>query len=164
MSIGSARIDKLVKPNTQGGPVRVDMPGKMGPERRIAGWPNLVEIANLALNHFDEICDPDYHCLPYVGGSLGWKTPAFNHHRWDWIEVLPYPLIARIVARRLTGNTAGEEIEIRQRQLLLSSFYNLDGFAYRHFVEAWGGGAPELDLWEQGRVLYALRGYSLYAT
>ena len=151
----SNRVDKVVKPNTHGGPVNVAMHGSLGPQRRICGWPNLVEIANLALQHFNEICDPNYHYVPYIGGTLGWRTPAFNHHRYDWIEVLPYPIIARIIARRLTGNIEGEQIEVRQRQLLLSAFHNLDGFAYPHFVKDWGGGT-ELDLWEQGRVLYAL--------
>ena len=131
------------------------MPGEMGPVRAIGGWPNLVEIADLALKHFNQICDPNYHYVPYVGATLGWKTPTANHHRWDWIEVLPYPLIGRIIARRLTGSLEGQEIEVRQRQLLLSSFYNLDGFAHPHLVEDWGGGT-DLCLWEQGRVLYAL--------
>ena len=67
------------------------------------GWPNLVRIADAALRHYDEICDAAYHYAPYVGASLGWPTPCFNHHRWDWIEVLPYPLIGRIAARRITG-------------------------------------------------------------
>ena len=79
------------------------------------GWPNLVEIAGAALRHYDEICDPAYHYAPYVGASLGWPTPCFNHHRWDWIEVLPYPLIGRIAARRITGYLGGAEIERRQR-------------------------------------------------
>ena len=79
------------------------MPGRLGRTMAARGWPNLVEIAGAALRHYDEICDPDYHYAPYVGASLGWPTPCFNHHRWDWIEVLPYPLIGRIAARRLTG-------------------------------------------------------------
>ena len=151
----SASTDGIVKPNTQGGPVSVNMPGKMGPVRETGGWPNLVEVADLALKHFNQICDPNYHYVPYVGATLGWKTPTFNHHRWDWIEVLPYSLIGRIVARRLTGSMEGEEIEVRQRQLLLSSFHNLDGFSYPHLVSDWDGGT-DLCLWEQGRVLYAL--------
>ncbi len=151
----SVPVDRIGKSELQGGPVGVNMPGKMGPVREIGGWPNLVEIADLALKHLNQICDPNYHYVPYVGATLGWKTPTFNHHRWDWIEVLPYPLLGRIIARRLTGSLEGQEIEIRQRQLLLSSFYNLDGFAYPHLVEDWGGGT-DLCLWEQGRVLYAL--------
>jgi hypothetical protein len=93
----------VVKPNTEGSVVKVDMPGKMGPERDMGGWPNLVEVANLAIKHFNEICDPEQGYVPYVGGSLGYKIPAFQHNRWDWIEVLPYSLIGRIAARRLTG-------------------------------------------------------------
>ena len=151
----SVSVDRIVTPNTRGSPVSVKMPGEMGPVRAIGGWLNLVEIADLALKHFNQICDPNYHYVPYVGATLGWKTPTFNHHRWDWIEVLPYPLIGRIIARRLTGSLEGQEIEVRQRQLLLSSFYNLDGFAHPHLVEDWGGGT-DLCLWEQGRVLYAL--------
>lgn len=151
----STGIDETAKLNSKVGPVRVDQSGTMGPRKKIGGWPNLVEIADLALHHLNEICDPNYHYVPYIGGSLGWKTPAFNHHRYDWIEVLPYPLMARIIARRLTGNMEGHDIEVRQRQLLLSSFYNLDGFAYPHFVKDWGDGAA-LDLWEQSRVLFAL--------
>ena len=138
-----------------GGPVSVEMPGRVGAQRSLGGWPDLGQIANLALGHFNQICDPEHHYLPYIGGSLGWQPPAFSHHRYDWIEVLPYPLIGRIVARRLTGNLEGQQIEVRQRQLLLSSFHNLDGFAHPQFVKSWGGGT-ELDLWEQGRVMYAL--------
>ena len=103
------------------------MPGRFGRTMTACGWPNLVRIADAALRHYDEICDPAYHYAPYVGASLGWPTPCFNHHRWDWIEVLPYPLIGRIAARRITGYLGGAEIERRQRQLLLSAFHNLDG-------------------------------------
>lgn len=131
------------------------MPGRLGRTMPARGWPNLVEIAGAALRHYDEICDPAYHYAPYVGASLGWPTPCFNHHRWDWIEVLPYPLIGRIAARRLTGYLGGVEIERRQRQLLLSAFHNLDGFAYPHYVRGWSE-RTRLCLWEQGRVMFAL--------
>ena len=86
------------------------MPGSFGRTMPAGGWPNLVRIADAALRHYDEICDPAYHYAPYVGASLGWPTPCFNHHRWDWIEVLPYPLIGRIAARRITGYLGGAEI------------------------------------------------------
>ena len=131
------------------------MPGRFGRTMPARGWPNLVEIAGAALRHYDEICDPDYHYAPYVGASIGWPTPCFNHHRWDWIEVLPYPLIGRIAARRITGYLGGAEIERRQRQLLLSAFHNLDGFAYPHYVRGWSE-RTRLCLWEQGRVMFAL--------
>ena len=131
------------------------MPGRFGRTMPARGWPNLVEIAGAALRHYDEICDPAYHYAPYVGASLGWPTPCFNHHRWDWIEVLPYPLIGRIAARRITGYLGGAEIERRQRQLLLSAFHNLDGFAYPHYVRGWSE-RTRLCLWEQGRVMFAL--------
>ena len=131
------------------------MPGRFGRTMTARGWPNLVEIAGAALLHYDEICDPAYHYVPYVGASLGWPTPCFNHHRWDWIEVLPYPLIGRIAARRITGYLGGAEIERRQRQLLLSAFHNLDGFAYPHYVRGWSE-RTRLCLWEQGRVMFAL--------
>ena len=120
------------------------MPGRLGRTMPARGWPNLVEIAGAALRHYDEICDPDYHYAPYVGASLGWPTPCFNHHRWDWIEVLPYPLIGRIAARRLTGYLGGAEIERRQRQLLLSAFHNLDGFAYPHYVRGWSSASSAI--------------------
>ena len=131
------------------------MPGRFGRTMPARGWPNLVEIAGAALRHYDEICDPAYHYAPYVGASIGWPTPCFNHHRWDWIEVLPYPLIGRIAARRITGYLGGAEIERRQRQLLLSAFHNLDGFAYPHYVRGWSE-RTRLCLWEQGRVMFAL--------
>ena len=113
------------------------MPGRFGRTMTAGGWPNLVRIADAALRHYDEICDAAYHYAPYVGASLGWPTPCFNHHRWDWIEVLPYPLIGRIAARRITGYLGGADTERRQRQLLLSAFHNLDGFAYPHYVRGW---------------------------
>ena len=135
--------------------MQVEMPGRFGRTMTACGWPNPVRIADAALRHYDEICDPDYHYAPYVGASLGWPTPCFNHHRWDWIEVLPYPLIGRIAARRITGYLGGAEIERRQRQLLLSAFHNLDGFAYPHYVRGWSE-QTRLCLWEQGRVMFAL--------
>ena len=145
----------MTQSKTKTGPVIVEMEGNTAPEREIGGWPNLVQIADLAIGHFNEICDPKHHYVPYVGGTLGWRKPAFNHHRWDWIEVLPYPILGRIAARRVTGNRQGAEIEIRQRQLLLSSFHNLDGFAYPHYAEGWSD-QTNLCIWEQGRVMFAL--------
>ena len=35
------------------------MPGQIGAPLQTAGWPNLVQIADLALGHFNQICDPD---------------------------------------------------------------------------------------------------------
>ena len=85
MSRRPLRVAKVVEPNTKGGPVKVDMPGHMGPEREIGGWPNLVEVAELAIKHFNEICDPNYHYVPYVGATLGRKPPFFgkNHSETD---------------------------------------------------------------------------------
>ena len=63
-----------------------DMPGQMGDERPIGGWPNLIELANLAVRHFNEICAPSLSYMAYVGGSLGYSTPAFSRSQWDWVE------------------------------------------------------------------------------
>ena len=81
---------------------------------------NLVGTANLALRHFNEICDPGHSYMAYVGGSLGYETPAFTRSRWDWVEAASYGLPGRIAARRLTGNTSGEEVEMGQRRLTLA--------------------------------------------
>ena len=45
------------------------MPGRIGRTMPARGWPNLVRIADAALRHYDEICDPAYHYAPYVGGG-----------------------------------------------------------------------------------------------
>ena len=47
------------------------MSGRLGRTMPARGWPNLVQIADAALRHYDEICDPAYHYAPYMGASLG---------------------------------------------------------------------------------------------
>ncbi|MHB0999685.1 MAG: hypothetical protein ACYC27_10615 [Armatimonadota bacterium] len=146
--------DNINKPHTSNG-INISMHGHNSSERLIIGWPNVHEMADLAINHLNEICDPSLHYTPYVGGALAYSEPAFIHHRWDWVEVLPYVIIGRIAARRICGSDAGGDIEIRQRQLLLSSFHNLDGFAYPHYAKSWSEDT-QLDLWEQSRVMFGL--------
>ena len=141
--------------NTTGGGVKIDMPGRMGAARRLGGWPNLVEVAHLAIGHFNEISDPNYSHLSYVGASLGLKTPVFQHIWCDWIEASSYALPGRISARRLTGNRSGEEVEIGQRKLTLGAFHNLDGLAHRSYAKGWSEDTTPM-LWEQVRVLYVL--------
>ena len=135
--------------------VRIDMPGQMGPKRPLGGWPNLIEVANMAIQHFNEICDPNYSYLSYVGASLGLKTPAFEHTWCDWTEASSYALPGRIAARRLSGNTSGAEVEIGQRKLTLAAFHNLDGFVQRNYVPGWSEEREPI-LWEQARALYTL--------
>ena len=123
--------------NKQQDGVGIDMPGHMGPKRRLGGWPNLVQVARLALKHFNEISDPNYGHLSYVGASLGLKTPVFQHTWCDWIEASSYALPGRISARRLSGDTSGAEVEIGQRRLTLAAFNNLDGLAHRTYAKGW---------------------------
>ena len=138
----------------QGG-ITIDMPGQMGRERRLEGWPNLVKVANRAIEHCNEISDPNYGHMSYVGASLGLKTPVFQHTWCDWVEASSYALTGRIPARRLTGNTSGAEVEIGQRQLTLAAFNKLDGLAHRTYAQGWSEDTRPM-LWEQARVLYTL--------
>ena len=117
--------------------VSIHMPGQLAPERRVEGWPNLVEVAALAQRHFSEICDPGHGYMAYVGACIGMRTPVFVRSLWDWVEAASYGLPGRIAARRLTGDTAGEEVEIGQRKLTLAAFHNLDGFAHRTYARGW---------------------------
>ena len=137
------------------GGVRIDSPGRFGERRAIGGWPNLVEVADLALRHFNEICDPSRGYMSYMGGSLGYGTPAFTRSMWDWVEASSYALPGRIAARRLTGGTAGHEVEIGQRKLTLAAFHDLDGFAHRTYARGWSEDGRVI-LWEQARVLFTL--------
>ena len=61
--------------------VVIHMPGHLGEERSLGGWPNLIEVANLAIGHFNEIADPNYNymAMAYVGGSLGLRTRTSRH-------------------------------------------------------------------------------------
>jgi len=149
----------IAAPNTAGG-VTIDMSGRIGDERRVGGWPNLVEAATGAIRHLNELADPNYSYLSYVGATLGTKTPSFSRCMWDWIEASSYGLLGRISARRLTGMTDGEEVEIGQRRLLLASFHNLDGFAHRTYAKGWSEDTKVI-IWEQARVLYALMAWFL---
>ncbi len=140
-------------PDTGG--IRIDMGGRHSEQRAIGGWPNLVEVADLALRHFNEICDPSLGFMTYVGGSLGTRPPAFTRSMWDWVEASSYALPGRIAARRLTGSTTGHEVEIGQRKLTLGAFHNLDGFAHRTYARGWSENGRVI-LWEQARVLFTL--------
>ena len=133
----------------------VSMPGRLGTPHRVGGWPNLVEVAGHSLRHFNEICDPDYGYMAYVGGTLGFATPAFVRSRWDWVEAASYGLTGRIAARRLTGDTSGAEVEAGQRRLTLAAFHDLDGFAHRTYARGWSEDVRVI-LWEQARVLFTL--------
>jgi hypothetical protein len=144
------------------GGVRIDMPGRLGDEMPIPGWPNLIRVANLAISHFNELCDRSCSHRAYVGASLGIRTPAFVHAKWDWVEASSYALLGRIAARRLTGNTEGIEVETDQRRLTLASFHNLDGFAHRLFAQGWSED-PRVYLYEQARVLFTLMAWFLEA-
>ena len=131
------------------------MSGRLAEERPVGGWPDLVKVASMAIGHFNEIADPGFNYMAYVGGSLGLGRPCFTRSRWDWTEAASYALTGRIAARRLTGNLSGLEVEIGQRQLTLASFFDLDGFSHRGYAKGW---SEDLDvgLWEQGRVLFTL--------
>jgi hypothetical protein len=135
--------------------VQIDMPGLMGEERRAGGWPNLVGVANLAIAHMNEICNPNHSYRSYVGGKLGRQTASFARSIWNWTEASSYALSGRIGGRRLTGNTCGAEVEIGQRQLTLASFHNLDGFSHRPYAKGWSEDTRVI-IWEQARVLFTL--------
>lgn len=121
----------------------------------VAGWPNLATIANLTLDHFNEICDPQQSYMAYVGASLGYEVPAFIRNRWSWVEAASYGLLGRIAIRTLTGNTTGQEVEIGQRNLTLASFYGTDGFSRRSYSSVWSEDTT-LYVWEQARVMFTL--------
>lgn len=65
-----------------------------------------------------------------------------------------------MAVRRLTGNRAGEEVEIGQRKWTLASFHNLDGFSYRTYARNWSEDIS-LVLWEQARVMFTLMSWFL---
>ena len=151
---------RVVAPNTSGGGVSVEMAGSMGEEHSIGGWPNLVKVANGAMSYFNEIADPAYGYMAYVGGTLGFKTQSFVRSEWDWVEAASYGLPGRIAVRRLTGNISGKEIEIGQRKLTLASFHNLDGFANRTYAKGWSENTY-VSIWEQSRVMFTLMSWFL---
>jgi len=140
--------------------VSVDMPGTMGPEQPIGGWPNLVQAASLALQYMNEIADPRLGYLSYVGAGVARKVPSFTRCLWDWTEASSYALCGRIGLRRLTGSRAGEEVEIGQRKLTLASFHNLDGFSHRTYCKGWCEDIS-VTLWQQARVMFTLMSWFL---
>lgn len=121
----------------------------------VEGWPNLVNVANLTLNHLNEICDPHRSYMAYVGASLGYEIPAFIRNRWSWVEAASYGLLGRIAIKSVTGNTAGQEVEAGQRKLTLASFYGTDGFSRRSYSSVWSEDTT-LYIWEQARVMFTL--------
>ena len=135
--------------------MEITVPGSYGVERPICGWPNLVEVANQAVRHFDQICDPSYGYMAYMGGSLGFSSPLFERRLWDWIEAPSYALNGRIVVRQILGPNSAQAVELGQRKLTLAAFHGLDGFAHRTFAHGWSEDL-RLILWEQARVLFTL--------
>jgi len=126
---------------------------RTAPRRRPASL-NIPQRAEACLRHMLENVDPKFGYVPFVGATLGERRPHFVHHRLDWTEVLPYDIYGLVVARELTGDQRGIEIQQAQRRLYLGFFNEMDGLIHAP-RSPWNSPYP-LDLWEQARALYAL--------
>lgn len=109
--------------------------------------------ARLGLNHLTRNVDPERGYEPYFTTFLLTDPPEARHANWDFGDITGRFVDALILARQMTEDTRGQEVEEALRKLLLSTFSEGDGLSYRPDTP-WSD--HEADVFDQSSTLLAL--------
>lgn len=90
----------------------------------------LEERAGHALNAMAGMSDPDFHGYPFFAANLMSSPANMTHGDWDFGSSHGRMIDGMILARHMSGETLGEDIEAKYRENLLS-FFKEDGLSYR---------------------------------
>ncbi|HEY0866881.1 MAG TPA: hypothetical protein VGE01_05870, partial [Fimbriimonas sp.] len=113
---------------------------------------DLRDRARLAIGHM--VANHDHATgYPYFYLNVHQDPPVATHNAWDLIDVTSRYVDSLILARDMTGDTHGAEVEAGYRRLLLESLDPKDGLAYRP-ANAWS--VREAEMFDQTRALTAL--------
>jgi len=91
---------------------------------------NLEERAALAINSLTGCVDVKNNYIPYMAVNLIAKPAVMIHSPWDYGSSIGRLVDAFILARQMSGDTSGRDIEEKLQLNLLSLFKN-DGLSYR---------------------------------
>lgn len=113
---------------------------------------DLREHARLAIRHMT--ANHDYQTgYPYFYVNVHASPPSATHDAWDLIDQLSRYIDSLILAREMTGDSHGADVEARYRRLLIQNLNPEDGLAYRPETP-WS--LPEAGMFDQSRALNAL--------
>jgi DUF1680 family protein len=113
---------------------------------------DLTDRARLAIRHM--VGNHDHKTgYPYFYVNVHADVPSATHNGWDLIDVTSRYIDSLILAREMTGDEHGTDVEERYRRLLLESLNPKDGLAYRPAVP-WS--VYEAEMFDQSRALNGL--------
>ncbi|HZO91837.1 MAG TPA: hypothetical protein VFB38_26200 [Chthonomonadaceae bacterium] len=113
---------------------------------------DLRDYARLAIRHMAGNHDHKTG-YPYFYINVHADVPSASHNGWDLIDVLSRYIDSLILAREMTGDTHGTDIEERYRRLLVENLNPTDGLAYRPETP-WS--QHEAEMFDQSRALNGL--------
>lgn len=90
----------------------------------------LEERAKHVLQAIIGMADEDHDCIPFFAANLMAKPAFLTHGDWDYGSSHGRLIDALILARHMTGDESGRDIEARYRENFLS-FFKEDGLSYR---------------------------------
>ncbi|WP_284645630.1 hypothetical protein [Paenibacillus silviterrae] len=114
----------------------------------------LEERAAHAINAMVGMADHDHQCIPFFAANLMHKPAYMTHGDWDYGSSHGRMIDGLILARHMSGETFGREVEERYRANLLS-FFKEDGMSYRQInpTRSW---EPNANLIDQRAVILSL--------
>ncbi|RTE11503.1 hypothetical protein [Paenibacillus whitsoniae] len=114
----------------------------------------LEERAKHAINAMIGMADHDHNYIPFFAANLNHKPAYVTHGDWDYGSSHGRMIDGLILARHMSGETFGKEIEERYRANLLS-FFKEDGMSYRQInpTRDW---EPNANLIDQRAVILSL--------
>ncbi|WP_308638017.1 hypothetical protein [Paenibacillus silvisoli] len=89
------------------------------------------ELAALAIHHYTEMLDPDYHHLPYFFAKIGSDESFAWHSEWDFGDAVGRFLDASILCGEIVGDRLGRDAEERLKDALRWMQSEEDGLFYR---------------------------------
>ncbi|WP_426445700.1 hypothetical protein ACP26L_19885 [Paenibacillus sp. S-38] len=114
----------------------------------------LEERAGHALHAMVGMADRDFGYVPFFSANLMTEPPYMTHGDWDYGSSHGRMVDGMLLARHMSGETFGEEVEARYRANLLS-FFKEDGLSYRQ-INPKGHWEPNANLIDQRAVILSL--------
>lgn len=112
----------------------------------------LEDRARIALNTLTRYVDENDDYRPYMTADLVSEPASLAHSGWDYGSSVGRLVSSITLAREMTGDTRGEDVERRLRERLLDMFAE-DGLNYRSDTEH---GEPRANMHDQRSVLLGL--------
>lgn len=107
----------------------VDIMSKLD-KRQIPDTLTLEERAEVALNALIGVADEDYEYIPFFNGNFKARPAYMTHGNWDFGSSHGRLIDAIILARVMSENEMGKDIEEHYRNNLMS-YFREDGLSYR---------------------------------